>query len=70
MESRLGYSHIACKSQNQSEPFDNVLKRLNFARAVIRHYAVVGASHGNLPHAGNTGDQVTITQIGIQATAR
>jgi hypothetical protein len=30
----------------------------------------VGASLGNLPHVGNTGDQVTLTQIGIQAAAR
>jgi hypothetical protein len=29
-----------------------------------------GASHGNLPHVGNTGDQVTLKQIGIQVTAR
>jgi hypothetical protein len=30
----------------------------------------VGASHGNLPHVKNFGDQVTLMQIGIQATAR
>jgi hypothetical protein len=30
----------------------------------------VGASHGNLPHVGNTGDQVTLMQIGTQVTAR
>jgi hypothetical protein len=30
---------------------------------------VVGASHGNLPHVGNTDDQVTLTQIDIQVTA-
>jgi hypothetical protein len=29
----------------------------------------VGASHGILPHVGNTGDRVTLTQIGIQVTA-
>jgi hypothetical protein len=29
--------------------------------------ATVEASHGNLPHVGITGDQVTLTQIGIQA---
>jgi hypothetical protein len=29
----------------------------------------VGASYGNFPHIGNTGDQVTRTQIGIQVTA-
>jgi hypothetical protein len=33
-------------------------------------YAFVGASHGNLPHDENFGDQVTLTQIGIQATLR
>jgi hypothetical protein len=27
-------------------------------------------SHGNLPHVKNFGDQVTLMQIGIQATAR
>jgi hypothetical protein len=32
--------------------------------------AIVGASHGILTHVGNTGDQVTLTQIGIQVTAR
>jgi hypothetical protein len=31
---------------------------------------IVGASHWNLPHVKNFGDQVTLTQIGIQATAR
>jgi hypothetical protein len=25
---------------------------------------------GSLPHVGNTGDQVTLTEIGIQVTAR
>jgi hypothetical protein len=33
-------------------------------------FKCVGASHGNLPHVGITGDQLTLTQIGIQATAR
>jgi hypothetical protein len=33
-------------------------------------YKGMGASHGNLPHVGITGDQVTLTQIGIQVTAR
>jgi hypothetical protein len=32
--------------------------------------ADVGAFHGNIPNVGNTGDQVTLTQIGIQVTAR
>jgi hypothetical protein len=32
--------------------------------------SVVGASHGILPHVGNADDQVTLTQIGIQVTAR
>jgi hypothetical protein len=32
--------------------------------------ACVGASDGNLTLVGNTGDQVTLTQIGIQVTAR
>jgi hypothetical protein len=32
--------------------------------------ALVGASHGNLPHVGITGEQVTLTQIGIQVTDR
>jgi hypothetical protein len=30
----------------------------------------VGASHGNLRRVGNTDDQVTHTQVGIQVTAR
>jgi hypothetical protein len=30
----------------------------------------VGTSHGNLPHVGNIGNQVTLRQIGIQATLR
>jgi hypothetical protein len=30
----------------------------------------VGASRGNLPHVKNFDDQATLTQIGIQATAR
>jgi hypothetical protein len=32
-------------------------------------HSTVGASHGILPHVGNTNDQVTLTQIGIQVTA-
>jgi hypothetical protein len=30
----------------------------------------VGASHGKLPHVKNFSVQVTLMQIGIQATAR
>jgi hypothetical protein len=30
----------------------------------------MGASGGNLPHVKNFGNQVTLTQIGIQATLR
>jgi hypothetical protein len=30
----------------------------------------VRASHGNLPHVKNFGNQVTLTQIGIQVTGR
>jgi hypothetical protein len=35
-----------------------------------KNYGGVGASHGNLPHVKNFSDQVTLMQIGIQATAR
>jgi hypothetical protein len=36
----------------------------------VYNKTVVGASHGNLPHIENFGNQVTLTQISIQATGR
>jgi hypothetical protein len=48
------------------------MKRMPFLPVsyVMWFLSVVGASHGHLPHVGNTGNQVTLPQIGIQATAR
>jgi hypothetical protein len=42
----------------------------NWKQGQSRTKGFVGASHGNLPHVKNFGDQVTLMQIGIQATAR
>jgi hypothetical protein len=52
---------VTCMCASSSAPFPSQYS--------VCTLCLVGASHGNLPHVGNTGDQVTLTQIAIQVTA-